>query len=903
MSRSNKRFRVEEVVENKSLGDDFNGKYTFKKVVGKGRYGVVCEAIPTGSSGESSVAIKTVKNIFHNRTLATRMLRELRLVRKLHKCEMIVGLLDIIPPKDLHKFSSIQVVFEYMPTDLRKLFRSKTFFTRTHVTWIISQILIGLKFMHSAKICHRDLKPENILLDEECAVRICDFGLARSWVVNNSSTPNPKSRGRMDSLEDGQEYEMKRHITQHVVTRYYRCPEVLLVEQNFEYMWAIDMWSVGCIMAELMNMVKKNCSDVDWRQPLCKGTFAFPLSPAHNSFEDDHLDQLEAIIEIVGTPSKEELEGFSYESRRRIMLMPTHQTADLADMYPGSSAEEIDLLKNLIKWDRRKRLTADQALSHAALSSVSKNWEQPTKEPEVFEFEDLRLPITTLRNLLLDEILLFNEGIEEDHGLRVKKSGSQQNLSRRPLFRKLKFPSDHDEVKLPEKLLKIPSEELSVANRYEKLDDIAPSLYGGIKTGRDKTTGKIVTIKECCIKNIVSRRSKDGLLVEEDIGAEIEVLELLSSGTEPCPHIIMLVDVWRDNVNVNIVLEYAVEGALFDLSKKNVDRLLSIWKNMNIPKNILKQELQLWHTEVGKWTYQLLIALKYMHERNICHRDMSLENAVLEGSKVKVIDFGQAYHYTDGNFRSQNKRAGKQPYMSPECFCEEYYDGRANDLWSLGVMIWVGLVGDFPWVVPHVCDTRYVHIMKGSEGTGMKEILFKWGRSFLVPDTALDLLAKIFQAQNDRITVEEALKHPFVTGIQLESISDSYVSHQDIKRCKPDTILSEKKMDLREHGKLSQPPDVWTRLSQRSKEQIQKFLRQNDDSGSTIVFDQRVVAEMVETFSLSSSEAHEILLYDRASSRNSSKLLESKPKPNAVLQYNNSARQAEISSKEVLTVD
>ena len=83
--------------------------------------------------------------------------------------------------------------------------------------------------MHSAKICHRDLKPANILVDGQCAVRICDFGLARSWAANNSK-PESKCRNSAEVPL----LEMNRHITKHVVTRYYRSPEVLLLEQDFD---------------------------------------------------------------------------------------------------------------------------------------------------------------------------------------------------------------------------------------------------------------------------------------------------------------------------------------------------------------------------------------------------------------------------------------------------------------------------------------------------------------------------------------------------------------------------------------------------------------------------------------------------------------------------------------------
>ena len=98
---------------------------------------------------------------------------------------------DIVPPRDGLKFTQLSVVFEFMPADLKRIFRSKQFFSNLHIEYIMYQILLGLKFVHTAGIVHRDLKPENIIINEECTIRIIDFGLARG-VQENVPSPSPE---------------------------------------------------------------------------------------------------------------------------------------------------------------------------------------------------------------------------------------------------------------------------------------------------------------------------------------------------------------------------------------------------------------------------------------------------------------------------------------------------------------------------------------------------------------------------------------------------------------------------------------------------------------------------------------------------------------------------------------
>lgn len=124
----------------------------------------------------------------------------------------------------------LYLVFDFMETDLHVVIRGGIL-EEIHQRYIIYQLLKSLKYVHSAEIIHRDLKPSNILLDAECNVKVADFGLARSLIT--------------DQPDEGA------ILTEYVATRWYRAPEILL--GSTKYSKAVDMWSVGCILGEMIN--------------------------------------------------------------------------------------------------------------------------------------------------------------------------------------------------------------------------------------------------------------------------------------------------------------------------------------------------------------------------------------------------------------------------------------------------------------------------------------------------------------------------------------------------------------------------------------------------------------------------------------------------------------------------
>jgi serine/threonine protein kinase len=177
---------------------EIDEKYQPIKAIGKGAYGVVCSAKDT-ISGEK-VAIKKISNAFENLTDARRTLREIVLLRQL-KHENIVAVKDVLKPPSRNEFNDVYLVYELMDTDLHQIIRSSQPLTNEHFQYFVyqvpatplhlslvdslkhspaTQILRGLKYVHTANVLHRDLKPSNLLLNASCDLKICDFGLART---------------------------------------------------------------------------------------------------------------------------------------------------------------------------------------------------------------------------------------------------------------------------------------------------------------------------------------------------------------------------------------------------------------------------------------------------------------------------------------------------------------------------------------------------------------------------------------------------------------------------------------------------------------------------------------------------------------------------------------------------
>merc|ERR1712173_488170 len=288
-------------------------------------------------------------------TDAKRLLRELKILRTLRGHQSIVKLYDIVPPVDPAKFKTLTIVFEYVDADLSKIFKTNQFFSTLHVQYMGYQILLGINYMHGAGIVHRDLKPANVLINADCSIKICDFGLARGFSEDLSIDKQQKKKNRKKK-------GIQRGLTTHVVTRWYRAPEVILLQQKKAYLQAIDMWSIGCIFAELMQMQKENCATVRKRGPLFPGDSCFPLSPKRskkkNGIYQSHFDQIRVIFEVLGTPTKEEIAALDDKQARAYLEdLPKMGGQDLTEMFPSFQKDKhgLDLIRGMLQFDKTKR--------------------------------------------------------------------------------------------------------------------------------------------------------------------------------------------------------------------------------------------------------------------------------------------------------------------------------------------------------------------------------------------------------------------------------------------------------------------------------------------------------------------------------------------------------------------
>ncbi|TMW56605.1 hypothetical protein Poli38472_006615 [Pythium oligandrum] len=397
-----------------------SSRYQLVRLIGKGSYGQVVEAYDTVR--QQKVAIKKIMNVFDQEIDCKRLYREIYILRRLNHSQ-VIKLIDVIPPEDYDTFTDLYLVFEFLDTDLHKLIMSPQYLTIRHIQVFLYQLLCGLKYIHSGNVIHRDMKPANVLLNEDCTLKIADFGLSRvvesdkmdemdkanlyspkdakSPTTSDMSTPSPSTT---PSGSNPDAPKMRRQLTKHVVTRWYRAPELILLQ---DYSFAVDMWSVGCIFAELLSMQVESCPRYQERVPLFPGRSCFPLSADRPTTYSDKLDQLNVIFNVIGTPKEEDI-GNLGEVKQYLRKLPKKEPRDLQEMYPGAPSESLDLLKRMLSFNPDFRISVDDALNHSFLAPVRRTQSETVEEnPFGMEFENVPLDKTALKALIYEEIKVF----------------------------------------------------------------------------------------------------------------------------------------------------------------------------------------------------------------------------------------------------------------------------------------------------------------------------------------------------------------------------------------------------------------------------------------------------------------------------------------------------------------
>ncbi|KAL5343496.1 mitogen-activated protein kinase mpkC [Aspergillus crustosus] len=338
-----------EFIRSEILGTVFEttSRYANSQPVGLGTAGIVCSAYDLIS--EQSVAIKKMMKPFDSAAIAKRTYREVKLLKQLRH-DNLINMSDIF----ISPLEDVYMVTELLGTDLHRLLSAKPLEDK-FVQYFTYQMLRGLKYIHSAGVIHRDLKPGNILINENCDLKICDFGLAR--------------------LQEPQ-------MTGYVSTRYYRAPEIMLTWQRYGN--KVDLWSVGCIVAEML-----------LGRPLFPGT--------------DHINQFWLITELLGNPPDEVINRITTKNTRRmVQSLQKQNPRPLKEVFPNAEDTAIDLIEKLLIFDPDRRINAEQGLKHPFMAP----YHDPSDEPiaaEKFDwsFNDAELPKDDWKIMIYSEVLDF----------------------------------------------------------------------------------------------------------------------------------------------------------------------------------------------------------------------------------------------------------------------------------------------------------------------------------------------------------------------------------------------------------------------------------------------------------------------------------------------------------------
>mmetsp|Transcript_87429 Transcript_87429/g.178258 ORF Transcript_87429/g.178258 Transcript_87429/m.178258 type:complete len:337 (+) Transcript_87429:3-1013(+) len=326
----------------------------------------------------------------------------------------------------MRTFEELYIVMEICDSDLKKLIKTDVTLTELHINTLLYHLLVGLQYLHSAGIYHRDLKPANCLVNQDCTVKICDFGLSRAKDISQppQSLPNtPRGEGEDSTASEAVVHhggpivphtaKAKRVMTRHVVTRWYRAPELILLQDDYNE--AIDVWSTGCIYAELLGML--DGTRFEDRGPLFPGSTCYPLSPDRKHREDPRFhtrgntDQLNKIFDLLGSPDESVLEQLQRpDAKKHIRSIPKRSGTGLRKRFPHVPTESLDILEQMLRFMPQDRITVGAALQYPLLTE----FRDPAKEtlaPQhvILEFDkEPDIGEHTLRKLFAEEINKFH---------------------------------------------------------------------------------------------------------------------------------------------------------------------------------------------------------------------------------------------------------------------------------------------------------------------------------------------------------------------------------------------------------------------------------------------------------------------------------------------------------------
>lgn len=390
-------------------------RYEVRSRIGRGTFGSVCEAYDY-EAGEI-VVVKTVKYLFDDLCDTKKLLRNIAILRRLsHPC--ILHIYDICIPIDAMSFNEVHVVMEACDSNLKKVCRQDVTLTAAHVQRLVYNIIAALKYIHSACIHLCDLRPEHCLVNQNCSLKIDEFASAR--MISRGSQPcsqalpctlcegDSESECSIAPVLPPTPSRLKRtkalggDSNRH--TYLYRAPELILGVEN--YTEAVDIWSTGCIYAELLEMLDGR--KFEDRSPLFSGRSLFPLFPPGNN---KHI-QLCSIRKLLGVLSDEDVDQLdSDDLKMHARSLESCAGEGLRARFGHVEETLVSMLEAMLKFNPQQRITADVALAHDLFSEIrDQRMEIIASSPISLKFDqesDLDEPL--LRKYVFQEIQHYQQ--------------------------------------------------------------------------------------------------------------------------------------------------------------------------------------------------------------------------------------------------------------------------------------------------------------------------------------------------------------------------------------------------------------------------------------------------------------------------------------------------------------